>query len=66
MLIPLIIMILNFSIDYRQLFSSRSPFIERLVDQLDETNLSYNINMPERKIVKNRIERLNKKSKTSA
>ena len=41
-IIPLIIMILNFSIDYRQLFSSRSPFIEDL-DQLDETNLSYNI-----------------------
>ena len=59
LILPFIIVTINLVTDYRE-FINMNPYnsmIERLVIDLDKNHLVYNVNMPERKIVKKRIEK---------
>ena len=59
LILPILIVTINLVTDYRE-FINMSPYnsmIERLVIDLDKNHLVYNVNMPERKIVKKRIEK---------
>ena len=57
LIIPIIITAINFIIDYRGFVNPDSLFIEKLVNDLEQNNLVYHINVPERRIVKKRIEK---------
>ena len=57
LIIPIIIVTINLIIDYRQLINPYSSFIQRMVNNLENNNLVYNMDiLPERRIVKKRIE----------
>ena len=57
LLIPIIVLVFNIFIDLREFVNKKSYFVEELVKDLEYNNLVYDINVPERRIVKKRIEK---------
>jgi len=56
--LPFLIMIINFGIDYRGLFN-KSQFVDSVVNnQLKKINQIIYVNIPEREILKNKIEKI--------
>mgnify|MGYP006087100571 FL=1 len=56
--LPFLIMIINFSIDYRGLFN-KSQFVDSVVNnQLKKINQVIYVNIPEREILKNKMRKL--------
>ena len=55
-ILPIIIASINWVVDYRQFVNFSTPFISKLVKDLESNHLTYHINMPARKINAMRIE----------